>query len=100
MGKAKGMLIDVLNYWLETDAEKSWNKLAEAVKECGYGVLAEKIRQKSLQRVEGSAGEVTSEALLFTWDIDGVYYCLQVSMFNMPQTQSIQALIDYWRIFI
>ena len=49
MGKAKGMLIDVLNYWLETDAEKSWNKLAEAVKDCGYGVLAEKIRQKSLQ---------------------------------------------------
>ena len=49
MGNAKGMLIDVLNYWLETDPEKSWSKLAEAVEDCGYGVLAEKIRQKSSQ---------------------------------------------------
>ena len=47
MGNAKGMLIDVLNYWLETDSEKSWSKLAEAVEDCGYGVLAEKIREKS-----------------------------------------------------
>ena len=49
MGNAKGMLIDVLNYWLETDPEKCWSKLAEAVEDCGYGVLAEKIRQKSSQ---------------------------------------------------
>ena len=49
MGNAKGMLIDVLNYWLETDPEKSWSKLAEAVEDCGYGVQAEKIRQKSSQ---------------------------------------------------
>ena len=49
IGNAKGMLIDVLNYWLETDPEKSWSKLAEAVKDCGYGVLAEKIRQDSSQ---------------------------------------------------
>ena len=49
MGNAKGMLIDVLNYWLEMDTEKSWSKLAEAVKDCSYGVLAEKIRQKSSQ---------------------------------------------------
>ena len=47
MGNAKEMLIDVLNYWLETDPEKSWSKLAEAVEDCSYGVLAEKIRQKS-----------------------------------------------------
>ena len=44
-----GMLIDVLNYWLKTDPEKSWIKLAEAVEDCGYGVLAENIRQKSSQ---------------------------------------------------
>ena len=46
---AEGMLIDVLDYWLETDPEKSWSKLAEAVEDCGYRVLAEKIRQKSSQ---------------------------------------------------
>ena len=49
-GDSKGMLIDVLNYWLKTDPEKSWSKLAEAVEDCGYGVLAEKIRQKSSQQ--------------------------------------------------
>ena len=84
MGNAKGMLIDVLNYWLENDPEKSWSKLAEAVKNCGYGILADKIRQNSSQFDEGNAGEVSSEALLFMWYIDGVYYCLQVSMFKIP----------------
>ena len=49
MNYAKGMLIDVLNYWLKTDPEKSRSKLAEAVKYCGSGVLAENIRQKSSQ---------------------------------------------------
>ena len=49
MGDAKGMLIDILDYWLERVPEKSWSKLAEAVEDCGYGVLAEKIRQKSSQ---------------------------------------------------
>ena len=49
MSDAKGMLIDVLNYWLKTDPVKSWSKLGDAVEDCGYGVLAEKIRQKSSQ---------------------------------------------------
>ena len=49
MGNVEGLMIDVLSYWLETDPEKSWSKLAEAVEGCGYGVLAEKIRQKSSQ---------------------------------------------------
>ena len=44
MGNVKEMMIDVLNYWLETDPRKSWTKLAEAVENCGYGVLANKIR--------------------------------------------------------
>ena len=44
MGNVKGMLIDVLNYWLETDPRKSWSKLAEAVEDCGNTVLAEKIK--------------------------------------------------------
>jgi len=43
---AKGMLIDVLNYWLESDIEKSWSTLAEVVELCSCGVLVEKIRQK------------------------------------------------------
>ena len=47
IGNAKGMLIDMLNYWLETDSKKSWTKLAKAVEYCGHGVLAEKIRRKS-----------------------------------------------------
>ena len=46
-GNVEGLMMDVLNYWLETDPEKSWSKLADAVEDCGYGVLAEKIRQKS-----------------------------------------------------
>ena len=45
MGDVKGMLIDVLDHWLETDPRKSWSKLAEAVEDCGNTVLAEKIRQ-------------------------------------------------------
>ena len=44
MGNVKGMLIDVLNYWLETDPRKSWSKLAQAVEDCDHRVLAEKIR--------------------------------------------------------
>ena len=48
-GNAKGMLIDVLEYWLKMDIENSWRKLAEAVEDCDYKVLAEKIRQKSSQ---------------------------------------------------
>ena len=44
MGNVEGMMIDVLNYWLETDPRKSWTKLAEAVADCGYGFLADKIR--------------------------------------------------------
>ena len=51
IGNVNGMLIDVLNYWLKVDPEKSWSKLAEAVEDCGYGVLGEKIRQKSSQSV-------------------------------------------------
>ena len=46
MGDVKGMLIDVLNYWLETDPRKSWSNLAEAVEDCGHGVLAEKLRSR------------------------------------------------------
>jgi len=46
-GNVEGLMMDVLNYWLETDPEKSWIKLAEAVGDCGYRILAEKIRQKS-----------------------------------------------------
>ena len=44
MGEVKGMLIDVLGYWLETDPRKSWSKLAEAVEDCDHRVLAEKLR--------------------------------------------------------
>ena len=36
-------LQDIINYWLESDSEKSWTKLAEAIDLCGYKILAEKI---------------------------------------------------------
>ena len=42
IANVEGMMIDVLNYWLETDPRKSWTKLAEAVVDCSYGVLADK----------------------------------------------------------
>jgi len=48
MGNVERLMRDILNYWLETDLEMSWSKLAEAVEDCGYGVLAKKIRQKSM----------------------------------------------------
>ena len=48
-GNVEEFMMDVLSYWLDTDTEKSWSKLAKAVEDCGYGVLAEKIRQKSSQ---------------------------------------------------
>ena len=54
MGNVEGMMIDVLNYWLETDPRKSWTKLADAVEDCGYGVLAGKIRC-----VKGNHGKFT-----------------------------------------
>ena len=41
---AEGFLLDIINYWLENDTEKSWTKLAEAVEDCGYKLLAEKAR--------------------------------------------------------
>jgi len=40
------MMQDVLCYWLENDKDKSWLKLADAVQDCGYQVLAVKIRSK------------------------------------------------------
>ena len=37
---------DVIDYWVENDPEKSWTKLADAVKMCGYALLADKIRKQ------------------------------------------------------
>ncbi len=36
-------MLAVLNYWLENGKDRSWNNLAEAVEQCGYKVLSEKI---------------------------------------------------------
>jgi len=51
LGDVEGMMLDVLNYWLETDPRKSWAKLAEAVEDCGYGVLAKKIQLNNTENV-------------------------------------------------
>jgi len=45
-GDVGEMLLEVLNYWLENDSEKSWPRLADAVKYCGYKNLAEKIKSR------------------------------------------------------
>ena len=39
---------DMINYWLESDKDKSWTKLAGAVQTCGHAhaVLADTIRCK------------------------------------------------------
>ena len=35
---------DVIDYWLNSDPNKSWAKLAEAVESSGHGDIAENIR--------------------------------------------------------
>ena len=47
----KKLLQDVISYWLETDSEKSWTKLAKAVELCGHKALAEKMKQESTKGV-------------------------------------------------
>ena len=46
VGDFDGMMIAVLEHWLNTDEKKSWTVLAEAVESCGNSNLAEKIRNK------------------------------------------------------
>ena len=90
--------LDVLDYWLETYQEKPCSKLAEV----GGLWLWSSGKEDKTELVECSAGEVTSEALLFMWNIDGVYYChtgLHVQDPPYLQTQSIHAPTDCWRIF-
>ena len=109
MGNANGMLIDLLNYWLETDSEKSWRKLAEAVKNCGYRVLADKLRQKSSQLLEGSAGEFPSDALLFMLIIDCLLWSIGhhfqdthhivQGAHHIYKLNPFQVLTDYCMIF-
>jgi len=41
------LLMSVINFWLESDEEISWTKLAKAVEDCGNGDLAAKIRQEN-----------------------------------------------------
>ena len=36
----------VITYWLHSDREKSWRKLADAVELCNYEDVADKIREK------------------------------------------------------
>jgi len=45
-GDVEGEMKAVLNYWLDTDGNKSWTKLADAVELCDHKLLADKIRRK------------------------------------------------------
>ena len=45
-GDSNTFFSKVINYWLNTDFEKSWEKLANAVQLCNYGNVAEKLRKK------------------------------------------------------
>ena len=44
VGNFKGMMIAVLDHWLDTNKRKSWTLLASAVELCGYVNIAEDIR--------------------------------------------------------
>ena len=47
---AQRCMTEVINWWLQNAPERSWTKLAEAVKAMGaYIVLAERLRQKTSQ---------------------------------------------------
>ena len=47
---AQRCMTEVINWWLRNAPERSWAKLAEAVKAMGgYTVLAERLRQKTSQ---------------------------------------------------
>jgi len=46
MGNAAGEMEAVLKHWLATDENKSWAKLADAVKNCDHPLLANKFRYK------------------------------------------------------
>jgi len=57
------VLLYILEYWLETDQEKSWTKLAEAVKDCGHPCLAETIQQQKYPLFVGG------KCIVSTWSI-------------------------------
>ena len=42
-GNSDSILTDIINYWLNNDVNKSWNKLAEALINCGYKVIGNAI---------------------------------------------------------
>ena len=57
-GSSEGILTDIIDHWLNNDVKKSWNKLAEALINCGYKVIGnailgtppdEGLRQRHLQ---------------------------------------------------
>ena len=41
--------VEVLDWWCQNTAEVTWIKLAKAVEEMGYTVLAERLRRKTFQ---------------------------------------------------
>ena len=41
--------VEVLDWWCRNTAEVTWIKLAKAVEEMGYTVLAERLRRKTFQ---------------------------------------------------
>ena len=42
-GNADGMLSAILSEWLNNDGEKSWEKLAKALRNLGHSLMADKI---------------------------------------------------------
>ena len=42
-GNADKLLTTIIEEWLQNDKKKSWDRLANAVKRCGYSLLANKI---------------------------------------------------------
>ena len=42
-GNVNGMLMGVIDYWLNNDYGFSWDKLANALEKCGHAVSAKKL---------------------------------------------------------
>ena len=46
VGNANNLLTAIIVEWLRNDKEKSWGKLADAVRRCSHSLLADKILEQ------------------------------------------------------
>ena len=56
-GDSSSFFSEVINYWLNNDPEQSWEKLADAVQMCEYGIIAIEIRKKFIKSTPAEIGQ-------------------------------------------